>query len=433
MPQKHKKKPQELQVCRPVFTSAKNLKVTASTPAQVDPIPQNTSNPTSSLKEKLDFYRQKAKVPNTEKSTRNWIIQFEEFRKEYKYIIPLEQITDSKLIEKQVCEYIAQMSKKNNSGEYKAKSIKQAVDAINRYLVKISPIHRINLHDKYEFPDLWTVLNGKMKYLQENGFGEKEGSMALSAQQVQEILADEFLNPSTPEGLLYRVFFRIAINFACRGGEHYGLHVDQFHSPPDGSLIFRRYRSKNNQRGIEGGSAQDIHLPLGSEAITDINKYLSKRPSGAPENFYLQVNPLWRESGIWYKKTHCGVNRVGNFMKDIGKSVKVDLPPGILTNHSGRKTVAQILQDADVPEDAIMGVTGHKSVQGIRAYKEVNEKQHLAAMNTLIHAIEPSRSSILGDSTNTNIADTPVEFSFDDDKKFPIFNNCHFNNVTFKL
>ncbi|CAB5376234.1 unnamed protein product [Rhizophagus irregularis] len=127
----------------------------------------------------------------------------------------------------------------------------------------------------------------------------------------------------------------------------------------------------------------------------DINKYLSKRPSGAPENFYLQVNPLWRESGIWYKKTHCGVNRVGNFMKDIGKSVKVDLPPGILMNYSGRKTVAQILQDADVPEDAIMEVTGHKSVQGIRAYKEVNEKQHLAAMNTLIHAIELSRSSIL--------------------------------------
>jgi len=94
------------------------------------------------------------------------------------------------------------MSKKNNSGEYKAKSIKQAVDAINRHLVKISPIHRINLHDKYEFPDLWTVLNGKMKYLQENGLGEKEGSMALSAQQVQEILADEFFNPN-----ILRVFY----------------------------------------------------------------------------------------------------------------------------------------------------------------------------------------------------------------------------------
>ncbi|RGB41989.1 hypothetical protein C1646_751450 [Rhizophagus diaphanus] len=153
---------------------------------------------------------------------------------------------------------------------------------------------------------------------------------------MKKILADEFLNPSTPEGLLYCVFFQIAINFACQGEEHYGLYVDQFHSPLD-------------------------------------------------------------------------VNKVGNFMKDIGKSVKVDLLPGILMNHSGHKTVVQILQDADVPKDAIMGVTGHKSVQ------------------------KSLRSSILGDSTNTNIADTPVEFSFDDNKKFPIFNNCHFNNVTFKL
>lgn len=124
-------------------------------------------------------------------------------------------------------------------------------------------------------------------------------------------------------------------------------------------------------------------------------------------------------------------------MKDIGKSVKVDLPPGLLTNHSGRKTVAQILQDANVPEDAIMGVTGHKSIQGVRVYKEVNEIQHLSAMNTLIHAIELSRSLILSDSTNkllNNTDTTDSEFSSNDiQKKFPIFHNCHFNNVTFKL
>ena len=43
--------------------------------------------------------------------------------------------------------------------------------------------------------------------------------MALTAQQVQEILADDFPNPNTPEGLLYRVFFQNATIFACRGGE----------------------------------------------------------------------------------------------------------------------------------------------------------------------------------------------------------------------
>ena len=157
------------------------------------------------------------------------------------------------------------MSKKNNAGEYKAKTIKQAIDAINRHLVKISPIRGINLHDKYEFPDLQTVLHGKMKDLQEKGFGEKEGSIALTVQQVQEILADDFLNSNTPEGLLYRVFFQNATLFACRGGEHYNLQVDQFKFLPDGGLLFRRYHSKNNQHGIQGGSAQDIYLPSGSE------------------------------------------------------------------------------------------------------------------------------------------------------------------------
>ena len=120
------------------------------------------------------------------------------------------------------------MSKKKNSGEYKAQTVKQAVDAINRHLVNISSIRGINLYDKYEFPDLWTVLHSKMKDLQEKGFGEKEGSIALNVQQVQEILADNFLNPDTPEGLLYRVFFQTATCFACRGGEHYNLRVDQF-------------------------------------------------------------------------------------------------------------------------------------------------------------------------------------------------------------
>ncbi|CAG8656279.1 1217_t:CDS:2 [Funneliformis mosseae] len=87
-----------------------------------------------------------------------------------------------------------------------------------------------------------------------------------------------------------------------------------------------------------------------------IKKYLSKRPSGASKNFYLYINPLCR-----------------TFIC-------------LLTNHSGHKTVAQILQDANISEDVIMGVTGHKSIQGVCAYKEVNKKQHLVAMDTLINA-----------------------------------------------
>ena len=47
------------------------------------------------LQEKLNFYRKKAKVTNTERSTKNWITQFEEFRKKYNYN---EQLEDTQFL-----------------------------------------------------------------------------------------------------------------------------------------------------------------------------------------------------------------------------------------------------------------------------------------------------------------------------------------------
>ena len=211
MPQEHANK--EHKTFNPVFTSAstfyhfqKASEVTTSIQDTLKP----TSPQISEIQEKLDFYRQKAMVPNTERSTRNWVGKFEEFRKNCNYTTPLEEITDSKLIEQQVCEYIAQMTKKT-SGKYKANSVKQAVDAINRHLVKVSPIRGINLHDKYEFSDLFAILHGKMKDLQEKGLGEKEGSMALTVQQVQEILLMIFLIPTLLKAFYIVYFFELQL------------------------------------------------------------------------------------------------------------------------------------------------------------------------------------------------------------------------------
>ncbi|CAG8836679.1 16217_t:CDS:2, partial [Gigaspora margarita] len=96
-------------------------------------------------------------------------------------------------------------------------------------------------------------------------------------------------------------------------------------------------------------------------------------------------NSNWRDTSIWYLKAHCGLNKVGNFMKDIGQKLKVKLLDRALTNHSGRKTAAQILQDANIPEEAIMEFTGHKSLQGLRAYKSINKDQKINTMKTLVN------------------------------------------------
>ncbi|CAG8496804.1 3881_t:CDS:1, partial [Racocetra persica] len=121
----------------------------------------------------------KAVVYNIEKSTQNWIKKFEEFCTKYNYIIPSESIKDPHLIEQQIYEYVAQITKKVG-GEYKITTIKQAIDEINRYFSKNGAIRRFNLHNKYQFLNLHDILNGKIKDLQEKGLGKKEGSIALT-------------------------------------------------------------------------------------------------------------------------------------------------------------------------------------------------------------------------------------------------------------
>ncbi|CAG8803362.1 5891_t:CDS:1, partial [Racocetra persica] len=279
----------------------------------------------SVLNKKLKFYKKKATVLNMERATKNWMDKFEEFRRNYNYVTLINSIADPRLIECQVYEYIVQMTKKDGE-EYKAKSIQQAVDRINRYLVKYGFIQGLNLHDKYQFPNLYDVVNGKMKDLQEKGLGEKEGSVALTAQQVKDILDDEFLDPNTPEGLLYQGFFRNLMIFACRGNKHCALQINQFQIQADDSILFCHYHSKNNQRKILRGSAQNIHMPPDlpgtSGPVSDIKKYISKRSSDASSNFYLHPNQDWQVTGIWYHKKHCGINKVQNFIKDIGNKVK---------------------------------------------------------------------------------------------------------------
>ncbi|CAG8444873.1 14647_t:CDS:2, partial [Gigaspora rosea] len=132
---------------------------------------------------------------------------------------------------------------------------------------------------------------------------------------------------------------------------------------------------------------------------------------------------------------------VGNFMKDIGQKIKVKLSEGILTNHT----------DADVPEDAIMNFTGHKSVQGVCAYKSVNEHQQINTIKTLIGTIElsniePLRNSnkinqvsstipeITGLHVNSNTNNVAQDINIVQEEfqnKRSIFNNCHFTNITF--
>ncbi|GES94698.1 zinc finger MYM-type protein 2-like [Rhizophagus clarus] len=345
------------------------------------------------------------------------------------------------------------LSSSNNSIK-NSKYIDNIQDAA--HLTIISPssftyISQINLYDKYIFPDLHDVLHGKLRDLQEHDFGETLGSVAINSQQIHQILHHPKITTDNPEGLLYHVFFRLSIILAMREGEHYQLKISQFKSNENGGLKFFRYISKNNQRGIQGRQAYIILILANDNGpCSDIQLYLSKRPPSAKdtdENFYLQPNNTsWLETNIWYKTDHIGKNKLGNFMKKIGRETQIDIPIELLSNHSEHKTATQILQDQEVPEQAIMQLTGHKSVQGVRAYKKVNENQQLNTLNTLINITDNKSSTFIQKNSQNNLINNdnsnsqlPLQEislslnSLNSLNELPIFHNCTFSNVTFNI
>ncbi|CAB5375165.1 unnamed protein product [Rhizophagus irregularis] len=288
----------------PSFQTTTNLLSSSNNPINNS---NNIDNIQDAAQIKASYYREKAKVKNTEKSTKSWSTKFEEFRSCAGYSVPLTDLKDISQLQKQIVEFISTMKMKN------------------------------------------------------------------------------------------------------------------------------------------GGQAHIISIPADNNGpCSDIQLYLSKRPPSGDENFYLQPNNTsWLETNIWYKKDHVGKNKLGNFMKKIGRETQIDIPIELLSNHSGRKTATQILQDQEVPEQAIMQLTGHKSVQGVRAYKKVNENQQLNTLNTLINITDNKSSTFIqensqnnlinNDNSNSQLPLQEISLSLDSLNESPIFHNCTFSNVTFNI
>ena len=54
--------------------------------------------------------------------------------------------------------------KQKNGQQYSASSIRCAIAAIHRHLVKNSAITGLDLHNQVTFPTFWEVINGKISF-----------------------------------------------------------------------------------------------------------------------------------------------------------------------------------------------------------------------------------------------------------------------------
>ena len=73
----------------------------------------------------------------------------------------------------------------------------------------------------------------------------------------------------------------------------------------------------------------------------------------------------------WFKAQAKGVNKLNSVLKDMCEAGGI--PPK--TNHAGRKTHVQKLQDNDVLPNQIKQITGHKNLQSINNYSRLRGRQ----------------------------------------------------------
>ena len=68
-----------------------------------------------------------------------------------------------------------------------------------------------------------------------------------------------------------------------------------------------------------------------------------------------------------------GHNKLSKTVKQLTDKLEIQ---GYFTNHSLHRTCATRLYQGGVDDQRIMAVTGHRSTNGVKVYKEISHQQH---------------------------------------------------------
>ena len=94
-------------------------------------------------------------------------------------------------------------------------------------------------------------------------------------------------------------------------------------------------------------------------------------------------------------KVPFGKNEVGKFLSTTAKNAGLHREGKKVTNHSVRKTCISRLLDADVPENFVAQLSGHKNTKSLQSYKSASAKYQRRMSLTL------SRANLSGSKDET--------------------------------
>jgi len=227
-----------------------------------------------------------------------------------------------------------------------------------------------------------------MKLRARAGIGvNKRQANVITVEEEDRFWNSGVLGSDTPRKLLHTMFYVVGLNFALRGGEEHrslkhGTHSQLGITEIAGkkALCYKQDYAKNQQGGLQDHNkprkiVYAYENPANPERcpVRIYETYLSRcpKPYDSLPSFYLR--PLTKPGdNVWFCRSPVGRHTLSSVVSTICAEAKIG---GYRTNHSLRATAATRLFDANVDEQLITEVTGHRS-SAVREYKRTsNEKR----------------------------------------------------------
>lgn len=295
----------------------------------------------------------------------------------------LENMSDDEMDEV-LAKFVSEVRKADGK-EYPGKTLYEMVCCIQAYL-RNECKRNITLVDKLgcTFKNLNSALNFQMKERASLGIGlNVKQAKVISENDEDYLWKNGFLGNKNPEVLINTLVWVLGLNFALRAGqEHRNLRFKDSQislgTDEEGKqyLEYTEDVSKTNSGGLaQIGLKRKTVRAYENKNQTErcpiklYKEYIAHLPEDVPPNaFYLR--PLQKPKGnVWYYKIAAGREKLGNVVAKIMKSAKFE---GYYTNHSLRRTCATRMYDKGIPEQLIQETTGHRSSDGVRAYKRTS-------------------------------------------------------------
>ena len=141
-----------------------------------------------------------------------------------------------------------------------------------------------------------------------------------------------------------------------------------------GGLKHRKFSAKEVKQYANVGCPQRCF-------VRPFKCYVSHRPAGPIKDDIIYLTPIKNpKANVWYTSVPVGHNALSPTLRRLCIEAGIQ---GYITNHSLRVTAATRLFHKGVDEQLIMARTGHRSTDGIRAYKRISEEQQKALSDVL--------------------------------------------------